>query len=296
MVIPIVALLLALSPATAPFASGEDPRADRIYDTLQQHRARAAAGEQRRLPELDAVAGGQAAKIAALPHAERLAFAEPIAAAIRETGLELARSAMHLDMVRGYTDPAGAFLRTWRNYEQAWATAMDPELDRVGLATQRAEDGWIILVVVFAAELPVPDDPQELERQTVMAVNELRREHGLAALDPRSELANVARKHSEDMARRHYFAHRSPDGREVDDRVQLEGLQFRRVAENIQRNRGFRDPVRTAVDSWMNSSLHRTTILSAKYLQTGVGVAVADDGAVYFTQVFLTPPRGAHER
>ena len=41
-----------------------------------------------------------------------------------------------------------------------------------------------------------------------------------------------------------------------------------------------------AVNGWMNSKGHRENILKASYDRTGIGVAVAEDGKVYFTQNF----------
>jgi hypothetical protein len=51
------------------------------------------------------------------------------------------------------------------------------------------------------------------------------------------------------------------------------------------------DPVEVAVDGWMKSAGHRRNILEPRYRQTGFGVAIAGDGAIYFTQLFLDPPR-----
>ena len=112
----------------------------------------------------------------------------------------------------------------------------------------------------------------------------------MSELTERSRLTEVARAHSEDMVRRGYFSHVSPEGKDVADRVRADGLRYRRVAENIQMSRGARDTAQSAVDSWMNSEPHRGSILDPGFVETGVGVAVAEDGEIYFTQVFMTPP------
>ena len=49
------------------------------------------------------------------------------------------------------------------------------------------------------------------------------------------------------------------------------------------------DPVETAVSGWLASRDHRETMLTESFLETGVGVAIGGDGAVYFTQLFRTP-------
>lgn len=281
-----LSLLLGLAPGRAD-AGGTT--ADRVLEGLQQGRVHAGVTELARLGSLDELARQRAVIIAALPHSERLVYDEPLAPDFRELGIKVARSSIHLDMVRGYTDPAAAFLRTWRGYEQSWTNAMDPVLERIGLAAERGDDGWIVLVAVQIAELPVPDDLRELALQTFRAINDLRREHGLAALRQSAALDDLARGHSEEMARQQYFAHRSRNGREVDGRAELAGIEFRRIGENIQKNRGHPDPVAVAVESWMESKGHREAILSPGFVRSGVGVAVDDEGAVYFTQVFLTP-------
>ena len=284
-----IVLLLGLAPGEA---SAGSEIAERVLEGLQQGRKRAGVAELVRLGPLDELARQRAAVIAALPHSERLDYDEPLTPQIREQGIRIARSSIHVDMLRGYTDPAAAFLRTWRGYEQSWATAMDPELERIGLAAERGDDGWIVLVAVQIAELPVPDDLRQIELAAVRAINDVRREHGQSALQQSAALDDLARGHSEDMARHRYFAHRSRGGREVDGRAELAGIEFRLIAENIQKNRGHRDPVAAAVEAWMSSKGHREAILSPHFVQTGVGVAIDDEGAVYFTQVFLTPRSG----
>ena len=282
-------LLLGLAPGRAEAGSVVE---DRVMEGLQRGRIRAGAAELDRLASLDEVARERAAIIAALPHSDRLAYDEPLAPDFQALGIKVARSSIHLDMVRGYTDPAAAFLRTWRSYQQSWTTAMDPELERIGLAAERGDDGWIVLVAVQITELPIPDDLSEIATRAFRAINDVRREHGLIALVHSAALDELARDHSEDMARQQYFAHRSRSGLEVDGRAELVGVEFQRIGENIRKNRGHRDPVAVAVESWMNSKGHREAILSPHFVRSGVGVAVDDEGAVYFTQVFLTPRAG----
>ena len=120
-------------------------------------------------------------------------------------------------------------------------------------------------------------------------MNEIRRGRGLPVLRVDSRLGEIARAHSRDMARRGFFSHVTPEGRQPADRVLEQGLVFSRFAENIQKSRGVPDPVSAAVESWMASPGHRRAILEPEYERTGVGVALADDGVLYFTQIFFTP-------
>ena len=168
---------------------------------------------------------------------------------------------------------------------------MSGTLDSIGLAVRQCDDGWIVMVVILLEELETvllePADLRAMERETVAAVNEVRRRRGLEELVSAPDLAEVAQAHSEDMALRSYFAHRAPDGRWVDDRVRDAGISFRRLAENLHKSRGAEKPVQTAVESWMTSRRHREAMLTPDYTYTAVGVAVDDEGELYFTQLFL---------
>ena len=121
-------------------------------------------------------------------------------------------------------------------------------------------------------------------------INEVRLDQGLGPLDQLDSLADIAREHSEDMVAREFFAHRSPDGKMAEQRVQASDVRVDGVAENLYKCRGVDDPLVAVVDGWMGSKGHRENILGDAYTHTGVGVAVAADGTIYFTQLFTRPP------
>ena len=60
------------------------------------------------------------------------------------------------------------------------------------------------------------------------------------------------------------------------------------IAENIAYNAGYDDPAAFAVERWLLSTKHRENILRDEFTHSGIGVARAADGRVYFTQVFVT--------
>lgn len=265
-----------------------DPLAERITRYVQSQRAEAGVAALERRAELDRIARDRAELIAALPHARRLSLGEPIEDQLAEAGITwYARASTHMDMNRGYTDPGGAFLRSWRDLEGSWSRAMSPRYDALGIATAKAPDDWIVLVTVLLEDMPVHDDLASLEQGALLAVNQIREEHGLEPLLLLEPLGEVARAHSEDMAVRDYFSHASPEGQRAEHRVRDRGIRYLRLAENIQMNRGWPDPVQRAVGSWMDSDRHREAILTPEYRETAVGVAVADDGTLYFTQLFV---------
>ena len=143
--------------------------------------------------------------------------------------------------------------------------------------------------VAAAVSLPDFENASTIERTAFEKTNEARVQNGLQPLAWDPLLCKMARMHSEDMARRGYFAHETPEGLEPKDRSRALGLlHFRVLAENIAFNKGFADPGAFAVERWMTSGGHRANILYIGFQSSAIGSYVAADGSVYLTQVFLT--------
>ena len=130
-----------------------------------------------------------------------------------------------------------------------------------------------------------------LESRLHLAVNDFRREQHLIPLERQSELDRVARAHSEDMARRGFFAHESPEGHDWVDRLQLAGVSgFGMAGENVgQTSRA--DPNLEILEGWKRSPAHRENLMSRPMNATGVGIARAADGRLFYTQLYLHYPR-----
>jgi uncharacterized protein YkwD len=129
----------------------------------------------------------------------------------------------------------------------------------------------------------------ELERTAFDLLNQKRVENGLKPVVWNENIAKVARDYSESMAKNNFFSHQGLDGSMVDDRADAAGIKnWRSIGENIAYNRGYDNPVEFAVLRWMQSQTHRENLLSSKWNESGLGVAIAADGKTfYFTQVFL---------
>ncbi len=136
---------------------------------------------------------------------------------------------------------------------------------------------------------PADPDLGALEREVEDRINDVRVEHGESTLARNDTLAAVAREYSCRMAGEDFFAHESPDGDAVDDRILDAGIRFRHVGENLAHLGGIANPGETAVEGWMESEGHRQNLLRGDYTETGVGICRGDDG-LYFTQIFLRPP------
>lgn len=131
-------------------------------------------------------------------------------------------------------------------------------------------------------------DLGQLENQAFAGVNEVRTEEGVPTLMPNPTLTEVARAYSCRMAQEDFFAHESPEGRDVSDRVNDAGVRYQMVGENLAKMVNVEDPAAAAVEGWMESPGHRENMLRKEYSETGMGVC-RNGNAYYFTQIFLQP-------
>ena len=137
-----------------------------------------------------------------------------------------------------------------------------------------------------AVRTSMPTSATSLERRAFDLINSERRSKGGQPLVWDDELCRMARAHSEEMAERNFFSHEGPDGDMV-DRARALGIRgWRALGENIAYNQGFNDPAAFAVERWMGSAKHRANILSGMFTRSGLGIARASDGRIFFTQVF----------
>jgi uncharacterized protein YkwD len=118
-------------------------------------------------------------------------------------------------------------------------------------------------------------------------VNATRAQHGLRALRSSARLNQAADAYSADMVARGYFAHVTPEGRSVSDRVRatgyLNGANDWALGEDIGWGTGSASTPASIFRAFMNSPPHRRVILSRAYREIGVGVApgvpVAGEGS-----------------
>jgi uncharacterized protein YkwD len=159
-----------------------------------------------------------------------------------------------------------------------------------------------------------PDyDALQIEYFVHEFTNEERQNHGLSRLEFDSEIIDIAREHSKDMASRNYFAHETPEGLNPTDRAEqseyscqkMVGLLiYSGIAENIFQGHLFdsyytvndvitsydwiseEEIAKITVDGWMNSPGHRENILTEIFDREGIGVEITQDHKVYVTQNF----------
>ncbi len=146
-------------------------------------------------------------------------------------------------------------------------------------------DGLAGLAREFGVEVD-DDGTGGLADQVVAETNRRRAEHGLPALVADPRLRAAAERHNDDMATRGFFAHDSPDGRSVADRVQAAGYAYAVVAENLAAGQRAAPEV---VQGWLDSPGHRRNLLSPDVTQIGVAHAEGGEHGTLWTQVFGRP-------
>lgn len=119
--------------------------------------------------------------------------------------------------------------------------------------------------------IPAKSAPASLSEEDVGArLNAERIQRGLGSLVRSGPLERAALAHANDMSRKGYFSHTSPNGGTLTDRVQAAGYPYCFVAENIAQGQNSSAEV---MASWMNSAGHRRNNLSDRATEYGVARA-----------------------
>jgi uncharacterized protein YkwD len=126
-------------------------------------------------------------------------------------------------------------------------------------------------------------------------INHSRARHGLAPVRSSRALHAAAIRHSGDMMGRDYFAHTSPTGSTMTDRILKTGYVsgYSWVAgETLAWGWGTRAGARATVRAWLHSPEHRAILLSPKYRTIGVarscGRFLGYSGACVWTADWVT--------
>ncbi|HTO86761.1 MAG TPA: CAP domain-containing protein [Thermoanaerobaculia bacterium] len=186
---------------------------------------------------------------------------------------------------------------------EAFADAVRPEYRDLGLgAVER--DGRLVRALFFG--LSVRDqftqetadlrDLKQVRDRMLARVNAERRAKRLPPLRENALLDQAAQAHADDMIRRSYYGHESPEGTTAMERARRAGYGALRVGENIAEGP---PTVATVMDEWMRSSTHREHILSLQLNEIGMGVAFGKNGRGYeivWVQVFGAPMPGVPGR
>jgi uncharacterized protein YkwD len=125
---------------------------------------------------------------------------------------------------------------------------------------------------------PAADNLHAVRAATLCLLNEQRAARGLAGLALNSRLTEASDAYSERMVREGFFAHDTPDGVGLVDRLvgagYLGSADDWLAGENIGWGEGRLATPRAMMDAWMDSPGHRANILEPRFREVGVGVAL----------------------
>lgn len=139
---------------------------------------------------------------------------------------------------------------------------------------------------------PAQDNMAQVADATLCLLNAERAGHGLGPLSEQGELTKASRAFSALMVDQHFFAHVSPDGGTLTDRLEVSGYLARpggwTVGENIAWGESYLASPARIVQAWMDSPPHRENILSAEFEEIGLGIVTGvpsstNAGATYTT-------------
>lgn len=205
----------------------------------------------------------------------------------------------------------GAPLVKYHNYprKKRWNTLLFP-IFLVGLILVIGNYFYPHITKLNAPKISI----SALEQTVHQLTNEQRIQNGLNPLSFDAKLAEIARKHSEDMSKRNFFSHVNPDQQTPTQRGDLLNYKCRKdygnyytegIAENIFKSHLYHsityyngiptfydwisqnDLAKLTVDGWMSSPGHRQNILTNTYDREGIGVSINQaTKEVYVTQNF----------
>ncbi|MEW5976085.1 MAG: CAP domain-containing protein [Acidobacteriota bacterium] len=130
----------------------------------------------------------------------------------------------------------------------------------------------------------------QAEESILAEVNRIRGKRGLVKLRLNSELRDIARSHSSEMAKLGFLSHVDFDRRDLRRRLSVLRMgTWRSAAENLARMENRHPVAPRAVEGWLSNPDHRRNLLGSRYTQTGVGAVRDAEGYLLLCQIFLEP-------
>lgn len=135
--------------------------------------------------------------------------------------------------------------------------------------------GGFMLLPKSGPANPVLGYATSTSQETLLSeTNELRTKNNAGKLRLNTSLSVAAQMKAQDMAKRNYWSHVTPDGKQPWYFVEKAGYEYSQAAENLAY--GFRSSKDT-VNGWMNSPSHRKAMLNDSLYDVGFGIANSTD-------------------
>jgi uncharacterized protein YkwD len=120
------------------------------------------------------------------------------------------------------------------------------------------------------------------EMRLIQAINSDRQKIGLGALTEDPKLTQFAHDQCFDMFERSYFSQTDPDGKNLENRLIADSLNYSGAVENL----GFGPDYLSVHTKFMNSQKHRQIILSPKYKTIGMGIVDGGNLGQMIVEIF----------
>ena len=130
------------------------------------------------------------------------------------------------------------------------------------------------------------DDYADVKDEIIELTNEVRAEHGAAALTKSDLLMKMAQQRADESAEMQKTDHTRPDGTDMYTILAEYGLDFLKVQFNENLATAYDLDAELVVNALAESSGHLQTMTATNKTLIGVGIARGDDGRYYFCQIF----------
>ncbi len=118
-----------------------------------------------------------------------------------------------------------------------------------------------------------PANLNDFESSLLQHINEVRAANGLSTLQADQVLTNVARSRCSDMLANSYFSHYTPDGRNIFNILQQNGVSYINGGENLgQSSPASLGTPQAFIEAWMASPTHKANLLRPVYNKIGIGI------------------------
>jgi uncharacterized protein YkwD len=145
------------------------------------------------------------------------------------------------------------------------------------MKTTRTLMTLVVALLLSLSATPLAHAASTPRGELLGRINQARSEHGLSPVYPSTALHVIAEHHSNDMLSRDYFAHTSPSGSTLYDRIVnsgfVAGYGSWTGGETLAWGTGSLGTPAGSVRAWLNSPDHRAILLSTTYKWIGISRA-----------------------
>lgn len=130
------------------------------------------------------------------------------------------------------------------------------------------------------AAMPARTNLRSMSSAILCLLNAERAAKGMPPLHSNGKLKKASQKMANLMVKQHFFAHDTPDGRSVLDRIKPTGYVRGNwtIGENLAWGSGALATPRAIVNGWMHSPPHKANILYSRFRDIGIGIRLGAPG------------------